>query len=79
MPWYEFLPYKSFDKMVIEGIQKAWNFPLHMAQRYYDSLHKRSCYEYGDVGVGENEDGSPYFSTRLAIVRLLLSQGVEVA
>lgn len=79
MPWYEFLPYKTFDRMVIESLQKAWNLPLHIAQRYYDSIHKRSCYEYENVSTGMDEEGSIYYSTRLAIVRILSAQGVEVA
>ncbi len=76
MNWFEKLPYKDFDKMVIEEIQKAWNWSYNKAKNYYHSLEKRSCFDYGSLSTGVDENGQLYSSTRLAIVRLLQKEGI---
>lgn len=78
--WYEKLPYKDFDKMVIEEIQKAWNWTYNKAQNYYhNELEKRSCFDYGVTGEGIDENGQIYSSTRLAILRILKTKGIVIS
>ena len=79
MPWFECLPFKDFDNMVIEEIKKAWNWTKEKAENYYhNELHKKSCFDYGVTATGIDEQGNEYCSTRLAILRILKVEGITI-
>jgi len=79
-PWYECLTFQDFENVVIEEIRKAWNWTKEKAENYYyNDLEKRSCFDYGVSGIGVHKDGSEYSSTRLAILRILHTQGIRIS
>lgn len=82
-PWYETIPITNWENMIMEHIKRELNLSQDEAEKKYKEMTSRGVFnEDCDLRTdckGIDKNGSPYYSVRLGIIRVLSSMGCSLS